>query len=244
MEIICYLCTIIAKVEIANCKILMAWISTLLLDPLAENSSLRFNIMEEVWKDVVGYEGRYMVSNFGNVISLNYCNSKKTKPISFRYRGTNNLYPYVHLTKNGQAKNWYIHRLVAIAFIPNPNNYPVVNHIDENPANNHVDNLEWCTQKHNCNHGTRNKRISDKHKGVKLSEYHCRRMSECRIGIPQYHRRRKVNQYSMDMKLIKTWDCITDAAESIKGSSSHITECCKLLKRHRSYKGYIWRYAD
>lgn len=98
---------------------------------------------EEVWKDVVGYEGMYCVSNFGNIYSL-YTN--KVLNHGTRKDG----YQYVILSKEDKKKYKMIHRLVAEAFIPNINNLPIINHKDENPSNNNANNLEWCTWKYNA----------------------------------------------------------------------------------------------
>jgi len=115
----------------------------------------------EVWKDVVGYEGLYQISTFGRVKSLkrfdtrgNLLKSRILKNVS---RG--NGYLSVDLCKNATAKLFDLHRLVAQAYIPNPDSKPQVNHIDEDKTNNNVDNLEWVTIKENANHGTRNRRI-------------------------------------------------------------------------------------
>ena len=114
--------------------------------------------MEELWKDIDGYEGLYQVSNLGNVKSLNYNRTGKERILK---PGNNGLgYLNVLLCKNGKTKTFKIHRLVANAFIPNPYNKPEVNHKDENKTNNCVDNLEWMTSKENNNYGTRNERIS------------------------------------------------------------------------------------
>ena len=92
--------------------------------------------MKEIWKDIQGYEGKYKVSNLGNVKSLNYNRTKKEHILKTRLCGG---YLYVVLSKNCICKNWSIHRLVATAFINNPDNLPQVNHIDENKTNNRVD---------------------------------------------------------------------------------------------------------
>ena len=116
----------------------------------------------EVWKDVVGYEGLYKVSDKGNVYSIvriDNINRKRGGRILKPSSHTGG-YIQVQLCKNGIRKTKYIHRLVAEAFIPNPEKLPEVNHKDENPSNNESSNLEWCDAKHNNNHGTRNERIA------------------------------------------------------------------------------------
>lgn len=115
--------------------------------------------MQEIWKNIKGYEGAYQISNLGNVRSLDrYVKDKnRTQFIKGKRlkKGKRNTYYVISLNKNGSRKSYQIHRLVAEAFIPNPNNYPVVNHIDENRTNNRIENLEWCTQKYNINHSKR-----------------------------------------------------------------------------------------
>lgn len=113
--------------------------------------------MIEIWKDITGYEGLYQVSNLGRVKSTQYfhgTNERILKPIS-----THNGYFRVHLRKDGKLKTFKIHRLVAEAFIPNPDNLPQINHKDEDKTNNRVDNLEWCSARYNCNYGGRNELI-------------------------------------------------------------------------------------
>ena len=117
----------------------------------------------EIWKDVVGYEGLYKVSNKGNVYSVERrsaigrkCGGRILKPINARG------YLRLMLCENGMRKQHYVHRLVAQTFIPNHNNHLEINHKDENKKNNCVENLEWCTREHNNNHGTRNEKASQK----------------------------------------------------------------------------------
>lgn len=109
--------------------------------------------MEE-FRTIAGYEGLYSVSNLGNV--RNDLTGRILKP-SLNSRD----YKRVRLCKNAKTKNYFIHRLVAFAFIPNPDNLPVVNHLDEDRTNNRVDNLEWCTTKYNVNYGTARQRHSE-----------------------------------------------------------------------------------
>lgn len=103
--------------------------------------------MEE-WKNVIGYEGLYEVSNKGNV--RNVRRNTLLKLSKNRYG-----YIQVYLYKNGIRKGFRVHRLVAEAFLSNPDNLPQVNHKDEDKTNNNVDNLEWCDQKYNVNYGHR-----------------------------------------------------------------------------------------
>lgn len=106
--------------------------------------------MEEEWRPVKGYEGLYEVSNMGRVKSLHASQGRILK------QGTSHGYMLVNLCKDGICNMKQVHRLVATAFIRNPNNYEVVNHKDGNKKNNTVDNLEWCTQRYNIRHACRN----------------------------------------------------------------------------------------
>lgn len=116
--------------------------------------------MEEVWRPINGYEGLYEISNKGRVKSFNYWNGaryeKKERIINGWEQKPNKEGAYsrmkVHLTKNKRQRGFMIHRLVAESFIPNPDNKPHINHIDGNPLNNNIENLEWCTQAENIIH--------------------------------------------------------------------------------------------
>ncbi len=108
--------------------------------------------MKEIWKDIPNYENLYQISNLGRVRSLHnrYKNKQYLKPCA-----NSKGYLLVSLCKNHIQKAFNIHRLVAEAFIPNPNNYPCINHIDENKENNIFTNLEWCTYQYNNTYGHR-----------------------------------------------------------------------------------------
>lgn len=125
--------------------------------------------MKEIWKDIEGYEGCYQVSNFGNVKSLNYMHTGKEQILKLKTKKSG--YLQVNLCKDGKIKTYTIHRLVAKAFVENPDNLPQVNHIDEDKTNNRFDNLEWCDQKYNNNYGTHNIRVTEsRRKTYKLKE--------------------------------------------------------------------------
>jgi len=127
--------------------------------------------MCEIWKPVVGFEGLYEVSNRGRVRSvdrkiLQKNGRTRTKVgVVLKQFITNKGYPYVMVNKDYKQHLKTVHRLVAQAFIPNPNNYPVVNHKDEDKTNNCVENLEWCTQSYNMTWNGLSKRIARKTKG-------------------------------------------------------------------------------
>ena len=181
----------------------------------------------EQWKQIKGYEGRYEVSNCGNVRSL-ICYSTKRKeymlrkqPRLLRQNTTHDGYKRVGLSKEGKMKHITVHRLVAIAFIPNPDNAPAVNHKDEDITNNHVSNLEWCTNKYNSNYGTLGKRISER-----LSKHH--------------HLAKSVVQMSLDGKDIAIYSSTREAARNIGIRCECITRCCKGKYKHAG--GYKWRY--
>lgn len=116
--------------------------------------------MKEVWKDIQEYEGLYQVSNLGRVRHLPYTikwgGKLEHRPLkeSNQHKSTGG-YCIVVLSKNSKSKKFLVHRLVAKAFIPNPDNLPEVNHIDEDNTNNKVNNLGWCDRKYNVNYGTR-----------------------------------------------------------------------------------------
>jgi len=112
--------------------------------------------MKEIWKLVTGYEGLYEVSNLGRVKSVKF-KKHRLKTLYKNKKG----YLYTYLYKNGVREYWRVHRLVATVFIPNPENKPTVNHIDEDKLNNKVSNLEWATYSEQMQAGTVKKRISD-----------------------------------------------------------------------------------
>lgn len=125
----------------------------------------------EIWKDVVGYEGLYQVSNIGRVKRLEHWKNQRTNRTDkyFNYRKLKEkmmsvskagAYPIVQLSKDRKSKTCLVHRLVAMAFIPNPKGYPEVNHKDCNGHNNNVDNLEWCDRLYNIRYADRTEKAA------------------------------------------------------------------------------------
>lgn len=162
----------------------------------------------EIWKDIKGFEGKYQVSNLGRIKSLpkytyskGYPQLRKEKILKPSYTGSKRCYASVKLN---DGHNYKVHRLVAEAFIPNPKNLPLVNHKDENPKNNNVDNLEWCTNRYNVKYSA--KPLSDEHKnkirqahlGKKLSKEHKQKISETKILY--YSNEDNINRHSERMK--------------------------------------------
>ena len=149
--------------------------------------------MEE-WRTVV-IDGEvwdnYEVSNLGRVRSLNWRNSGKVKVLKQHDNGKG--YLQVALSGGGTTKYYLIHRLVVNAFIPNPNNYVEVNHIDENKSNNHVDNLEWITHKENMNHGTRTERSTK----IRSKKIRCIETNEIYNSMAEVERKLGLNQGSI-----------------------------------------------
>lgn len=210
---------------------------------------------KQCWKDIPGYQALYQVSNTGRVRSLNYNRTGKIKIL--KQRKDKLGYRSVFLCKDGKLKKYSVHRLVALAFIPNPNNYPIINHKDENKINNTVWNLEWCTQEYNNNYGNRNKKISKAHKGKQFTEEHRKKISEAKKG--KHHTeeaKRKMSEakkgkngkpvlmFTLDGELIKRFNCTTEANEYLGKDkyNKNINMC--LRGKNKTAWGYKWKYEE
>ncbi len=201
--------------------------------------------MKEVWKDVAGYEGLYQVSNKGNIRSLNHTvKNHFYKGRSIKQRLDSYGYLIVTLFKKGARKDYKVHRLVAAAFIPNPNNYPTVNHKNEIKACNEVWNLEWMTVKDNNNYGSRRYRISVAQKGkprdyVKGEKNYFYGKRFCGKDNTMS---KKVYQYTLDGKFIQMFDSTREAAKAIGVSASLIGMMC--TGKRKQTRGYLFCYSS
>lgn len=171
-------------------------------------------MIKEEWKNVVGYEGIYQISSIGRVKNIK--NGRIKKP-------TINKYGYFHvmLWKNNQKKLKRIHRLVAEAFLnnPNPDIFDCINHKDENKLNNCVENLEWCDRKYNNNYGTHNSNIAKSHS-------------------------KPIIQYTLNGEFVREWESAAVASRELKFPQSAINWCCLKKKKFNSCKGFLWKYKD
>lgn len=191
---------------------------------------------KEIWKDIKGYEGFYQVSNLGRIKSLDriikYKRNKKVlrKQIGKILKQANRKeYKFVALLKEAKRKQYSVHRLVAEAFIPNPDNLPEVNHLDFNPSNNCVTNLEWCTKSRN----------------IKYSyDFGRRKSPKAMLGKKgRLHSRSKpILQYDLNGNFIKQWDCILEVERKLNIKNSNIVKCCKSTRNKAG--GYIWKYLE
>lgn len=193
--------------------------SSVALRLLRESLGLVFCMEEEIWKDIVGYEGKYQVSNQGRVRT--FFRHPEGRVLS--QRKDKDGYMMCSPFKEGRRKVLKVHRLVALSFIPNPNGLPMINHKDENRANNKVENLEWCTSKYNANYGTHRVKLRNfamfygaslkpvlqyTKKGTRIGEYISSRMAERETNIPH----------------------------------QNIIQACRITSRTAG--GFIWCYAD
>lgn len=158
--------------------------------------------MKEIWKDVDGYDGLYQVSNLGNVKSMKTNSNKVLR----NHRG----YLLVKLCRNGKKKQLQVHRLVALAFIDNPENKPHVNHIDGNKSNNNVCNLEWCTPKENTRHAIET--------GLFSPLEHADNILNC-----NEFRKKPVKAINIITGDIEKYDSIASAAHALKLHKSNIS---------------------
>lgn len=171
---------------------------------------------EEEWKSIKGYEGLYEISSYGRVKSLSYkYKNGKVREEIIRVTSVTHGYEFLKLNKNGESKNYKIHRLVAEAFIPNPENKPEVDHIDTNKRNNIVENLRWVTRQENCD----NPRTFRTHM----------------IAVTK-----PILQYDLDGNFLNYYPSIAEASRRTGIIVCTIQNC--LAGRTQTAKGFIWKY--
>lgn len=173
--------------------------------------------MKEVWKDIQNYEGLYQVSNLGRIKSFRKSTKHRWEDeYILKPSLANNGYCQVTLYDNTVRHKFLVHRLVAEAFLPNPNGYPQVNHKDENPLNNAANNLEWCTAEYNNAYGTARVRITE----------------------AQSH---PVEQLSVDGRVIAIYRSASIACQIIGVKKSSLGYA---LRKGTNCKGYFWKYSE
>lgn len=169
----------------------------------------------EEWKDIKETNNQYQISNFGRIKSkartIIYKNGKVINKKEKIMKPFDDKDGYKNIFIHPMKKHFKIHRLVAEYFLLNENNYPLVNHKDKNPSNNKVDNLEWCTYNYNNTYA-----------GARDTQ------------------KKRILQFDLDGNLIKEWESISLAAQSVDTSAGNITECCK--GNHKHIKNYIWKF--
>lgn len=180
----------------------------------------------EKWKDIKGYEGLYQISDYGRIKSLSreilqFNKIIVSEEFIMKSKHCKDGYERIILCKEGKYKTFLVHRLVAQAFIQNPNNLPYINHKDENKLNNNANNLEYCTQKYNCNYGNHNKKLINSNK-----------------------RKKKTLQYDLKGNLIKKWYSASFASKSTGIAKCNIIACCNQKEHYKTAGGFIWRYEN
>lgn len=180
--------------------------------------------MEEEWRDIVGYEGLYQISNHGRVKSLGHDIWHPGRILKPQLDGKGNYFQIV-LHRNKDTKHFSVHRLVAEVFIPNPDNLPQVNHKDECKTNNHVENLEWCTIQYNSRYGNASRRQLDSRKksGGKSAE-------------------KAVIQYDLNGNKMAEYISIIEAARKIGCSKAIISCCCNHRGRNKTAYGFKFEF--
>lgn len=185
--------------------------------------------MEE-WKDVVGWEGIYQVSNLGNIKRVD----GKGKGENLKPGTDKGGYKCVHLYNHCYHKSYKVHRLVSLAFIPNPENKCDVNHINGIKADNRVENLEWATRSENIIHANKT--------GLRFVSDAQRRAASITGKRTCAMNRPKKKVYCVRGNFIKHFESAHAAGRWVLGCASPIIACCKGKKKQ--YKGYEWRYTD
>lgn len=192
--------------------------------------------MQEIWKDVFGYEGLYEVSNLGRVRSVDRITTQSNNGVlsQNKYKGkilngrSDKGYIRVHVSKNGKSESLLVHRIVASAFCEKPAGCDIVNHLDNNPSNNRADNLEWTTYKGNMQWATRQGRMHYRPENLRKA---------------QESKKVAVIAIASDGSRIR-FDSQAEAAKSLNIAHGHIAAACRKDYGYKTVGGYEWMYAD
>lgn len=202
-------------------------------------------------KEIPNYNN-YLIDENGNIYSK-YSN-KLLKPFTHR-----DGYMRIGLYKDGQRKEFQIHRLVAITYLPNPHNLPQINHKDENKLNNSVENLEWCTGQYNLTYGGRiAKAMETRKKNDPNGESYIRSMKSRKKSNPNnecfkqtvktrtikgcVNAEKRIAQYTLDGELLNTFISIAEAAKKTNCSAGCICRCAK--EKQEQHNGFLWKYIN
>lgn len=185
--------------------------------------------MYELWKDVVGYEGFYKVSNLGRIKRVEHFDSKNHRYCEriLSLNPQKNGYVRVHLSKNGIAEWKSLHRIVATAFVERKDGCDVVNHLDNNPSNNKAENLEWTTYKGNMEYASSQGRMRYNPKNLKKAQESNKKAVIAIKGSDTYY-----------------FSSQSEAAEALGVRRSHISAACRKEYGYNKVGGYEWEYAD
>lgn len=195
-------------------------------------------MQKEIWKPVVGFEGLYEVSNLGRVKSLSRKSKRGNHFITISEKilkfGSSMGYPFVNLRKGGKVTSIKVHRLVAEAFIPNPENKREIDHINTIRTDNRVCNLRWATRSENATNPISLKRMIETKRTAEV------------------HEARLIGCYSKSGDLLALYPSIDEAAKAVKGSVYKIRYCLLQKEWHlktgnytpETHKGFIWKYYN
>lgn len=200
-----------------------------MLEDIKVNSERWFDLTplkNEIWKPLINYEEKYLISNYGRIKSLNFHRENREKILKFRKTGWGN-YWVIHLCKNGIAKNNFVHRLVAKTFIPNVENKPQINHIDGNQENCKAINLEWVTAQENSQHA------HDIGLQINTDKQRIATSNACS---------KRVSQYDKNGNFIKTYKSMKEAQDITNIKSCTISLCCN--KKKKTAGGFIWKKEE
>lgn len=187
--------------------------------------------MNEIWKDVKGFEALYQVSNYGRVRSLpRKINGRSLKGVMLKMIEKKSTgYYAVSLHKNGKQTQAFVHRLVAEAFCEKQEGCDVVDHINTNSKDNSATNLRWTTTYGNVNNPTTQKRRT-----ARIRDFFTGRKGSLHPSS------KPVLQFTTDGTLVRKWKCASDAVRECGFDSGSITRCCK--GEYKTHKGFLWRY--